>query len=471
MYRLPYQAKKNKLTSTNIEDPVIKMKNNIILLVLIFMALTTAAQFSVNANKHFLLKNGKPFFWLGDTAWELFHRLNREGADRYLKKRSEQGFTIIQAVVLAELDGLHEPNAYGETPLVNDDPAKPNEKYFEHIDYIINKADDYGVTIGLLPTWGDKLNKDGWGKGPEIFNEQNAAVYASWLANRYKNKTNVIWILGGDRNPRNEKDVAVWRSMGYAIQKVTNNKAIISYHPQPSSLGSAEWFHNEPWLSFNMFQNGHCRDAAVYDKIEKVYGMQPVKPVMDAEPIYEDHPVCFNAKDLGTSSAYDVRKFAYLDLFAGAFGHTYGCHDIWQMYSPKQDGINSPRIYWYDALDLPGANQMTYVRKLLESHPVLDRMPDQSLVQENNYAPAERVQATRGIDYAFVYTASGKSFTVAMNKIKGDSLQTYWYNPRNGKTKDVGTFANTGTKKFDPPTKGYGQDWILVIDDYSKRYQ
>jgi len=447
------------------------MKNKIILLVLMFMALTTGAQFTVSPDRHFLLKNGKPFFWLGDTAWELFHRLNREEADRYLKKRSEQGFTIIQAVVLAELDGLHEPNAYGETPLVNDDPAKPNEKYFEHVDYIINKADDYGINIGLLPTWGDKLNKDGWGKGPEIFNEQNAAVYASWLANRYKNKTNVIWILGGDRNPRNEKDVAVWRSMGYAIQKVTNNKAIISYHPQPSSLGSAEWFHNEPWLSFNMFQNGHCRDAAVYDKIEKVYGMQPVKPVMDAEPIYEDHPVCFNAKDLGISSAYDVRKFAYLDLFAGAFGHTYGCHDIWQMYSPKREGINSPRMYWYDALDLPGANQMTYVRKLLESHPVLDRMPDQSLVQENNYAPSERVQATRGGDYAFIYSVAGKAFTVAMNKIKGDSLQTYWYNPRNGKTKDVGTFANTGTKKFDPPTKGYGQDWILVIDDYSKRYR
>jgi|SRR5215207_1524242 len=135
------------------------MKNKIILLVLMFMALTTGAQFTVSPDRHFLLKNGKPFFWLGDTAWELFHRLNREEADRYLKKRSEQGFTIIQAVVLAELDGLHEPNAYGETPLVNDDPAKPNEKYFEHVDYIINKADDYGINIGLLPTWGDKLKK------------------------------------------------------------------------------------------------------------------------------------------------------------------------------------------------------------------------------------------------------------------------------------------------------------------------
>src|ERR1700704_3056378 len=93
------------------------------------------AQFSISSNHRYLLKDGKFFFWLGDTAWELFHRLTREEADQYLKRRSEQGFTVIQAVVLAEFDGLHTPNAYGEIPLINDDPAKPNEKYLEHVDY------------------------------------------------------------------------------------------------------------------------------------------------------------------------------------------------------------------------------------------------------------------------------------------------------------------------------------------------
>lgn len=428
------------------------------------------AQFSVSDNGRYLLKNGKPFFWLGDTAWELFHRLDQEEADRYLKRRSEQGFTVIQAVALAELDGLHTPNAYGETPLVNDDPTKPNEKYFEHVDYIINKADEYGINIGLLPTWGDKIFKDRWGAGPEIFNEANAAVYATWLANRYKAKNNIVWILGGDRNPRNERDVAIWNAMGAAIQKVMNNKAVISYHPQPNATGSAQWFHQQPWLSFNMFQNGHCRDVAIYDKISTVYNMKPTKPVMDAEPLYEDHPVCFNAKDLGTSSAYDVRKYAYLDLFAGAHGHTYGCHDIWQMYSEKAEGINGPHMYWHQALELPAANQMVFVKKLMLSHPLLERVPDQSLVIESNLTPAERIQATRGNDYLFVYTAAGKPFTVTMGKIKGDRLNAYWYDPRNGQSKDIGGVENKGTKKFDPPSTGYGQDWVLVLDDAAKQY-
>ncbi|HKZ66596.1 MAG TPA: DUF4038 domain-containing protein, partial [Chitinophagaceae bacterium] len=327
---------------------------------------TVTAQFSVSSNQRYLLKEGKPFFWLGDTGWELFHRLNREETDRYLKRRSEQGFTVIQAVVLAEMDGLHAGNAYGETPLTNDDPAKPNEKYFEHVDYIIDKAAAYNLNIGLLPTWGDKIFKDKWGKGPEIFNEQNAAIYGGWLANRYKSKANIIWILGGDRNPRHDADIAIWRSMGNAIKKATSGKAIITYHPQPNQFGSAEWFHKEKWLDFNAFQTGHCRNTAVYDKIQAVYTMQPIKPVMDAEPIYEDHPVCFNVKDLGTSSAYDVRKAAYLDLFSGAFGHTYGCHDIWQMYSAKNEPVNGPRLYWPEAMELPGANQMIHVRKLIE---------------------------------------------------------------------------------------------------------
>ncbi|MFA6088008.1 glycoside hydrolase family 140 protein [Mucilaginibacter sp.] len=447
------------------------MKRSTLFVLFIMLTQIALAQFSVSTNKHYILKAGKPFFWLGDTAWELFHRLNREEADRYLKNRSEKGFTVIQAVALAEMDGIKTPNPYGDTPLIDDNPEKPNEKYFQHVDYIIDKANEYGINIGFLPTWGDKLNTDNWGKGPEIFNEKNAAVYATWLAKRYKNRTNIIWILGGDRQPRGEKDIAVWRAMGKVIMKVTDNKAIITYHCQPNQLGSAEWFRNEEWFTFNMFQTGHCRDNPTYDKINASYNATPVKPTIDGEPIYEDHPVCFNVSDMGTSSPYDVRKSAYLDLFAGAFGHTYGCHDIWQMYSPRYEPLNGPHFYWYDALDLPGATQMQFVRRLMESHPMPDRVPDQSIILESNNTPAERIQATRGDGYIFVYTAQGKPFTVIAGKIKATNLNAYWYDPRNGKTKDAGIVSNTKNNKFNPPKNGYGQDWILILDDTAKQYK
>lgn len=448
---------------------------SILLFFICLSSLLSEAQLQISSNKRFLqTAEGKPFFWLGDTAWELFHRLTREEAEMYLKNRADKGFTVIQAVVLAELDGLHDPNAYGEIPLENDDPTKPREAYFQHVDFIIRKANDLGLQIGLLPTWGDKLSKERWGAGPEIFTVENAKVYGRWIGNRYKNQKNVIWILGGDRNPRNENDVAIWRAMADGIAEGVggHDKALMTFHPQPNNLedgGSSKWFHNDAWLDFNMFQTGHCRENNIWDRMELVYNLKPVKPVLDGEPLYEDHPVCFNAKDLGTSSPYDVRKHAYIDVFAGAFGHTYGCHDIWQMFAPNRTPINGPHFPWYVALDLPGASQMKFLRSLIESRPMFDRVPDQSLIT-NSLGANDRIQATRGNDYLFVYSTEGKKFMVNTDKISGKEINAYWLSPRNGEVKELGKMSKKGQQEFTPPTSGYGQDWVLVVDDASRSY-
>ena len=87
----------------------------------------------VSSNRRFLVKDdGTPFFWLGDTAWELFHRCDRDEVAHYLENRRQKGFNVIQAVVLAEEDGLNTPNALGYCPLINNDPTQPNEAYFAH---------------------------------------------------------------------------------------------------------------------------------------------------------------------------------------------------------------------------------------------------------------------------------------------------------------------------------------------------
>jgi hypothetical protein len=191
---------------------------------------------------------------------------------------------------------------------------------------------------------------------------------------------------------------------------------------------------------------------------------------LDGEPLYEDHPVCFNAKDLGTSSAYDVRKLAWLNVFAGAFGHTYGCHDIWQMYAPNREPVNGPHFPWYIAIDLPGAGQLKYLRNLVESRPMFERVPDQSLITDALNAN-NRIQATRGQDYILVYSSQGNKFTVNTGKISGKELTAHWYNPKNGELKEAGKFQKKGSQEFTPPSTGYGHDWVLIIDDVSKNYK
>src|SRR4051794_10182988 len=123
----------------------------------------------VSENHRYLVtEDGRPFFYLGDTAWELFHRLNREQAEKYLCDRAEKQFTVVQAVALAEFDGIREPNAYGDRPLTDEDPTNPNDAYFKHVDFVVDKAAELGLYVGLLPAWGDKWNQ-GKGAGPEVF--------------------------------------------------------------------------------------------------------------------------------------------------------------------------------------------------------------------------------------------------------------------------------------------------------------
>lgn len=427
----------------------------------------------VSANKRFLVKaNGQPFFYLGDTAWELFHRLNREEAGTYLEDRANKGFTVIQAVVLAELNGLRDPNPYGHLPLINEDPRQPQEAYFQHVDDIVNKAAALGLYIGMLPTWGDKVFRDSWGTGPEIFQPENARAFGAYLGKRYRDKP-IIWILGGDRLPRHQQDVDLWRSMAAGIIAGAGGEAgkvLMTFHPQPKKDGgSSTWFHQDEWLDFNMFQTGHCRNVAVYDKITHDYQLPLTKPTMDGEPIYEDHPVCFNAKENGYSAAWDVRRAAYLALFAGAHGHTYGAHAVWQMNKVSGKNINGPLGPWHQALHLPGSGQMSHVRALMESRPMLNRIPDQTLVAEA-HGEGERIQATRGKDYAFIYSTAGLPIRVHMGRISGKKVQAAWFDPRTGYSFSIGTFKNRGTQLFTPPSQGRDNDWVLLLDDANKNY-
>jgi hypothetical protein len=430
----------------------------------------THGKLKVSENNRFLVfEDGTPFFYLGDTGWELLHRLNNEETEKYLENRRAKGFTVIQTVILAELDGLNTPNAEGNKPLIDNDPLKPNEPYFEHVDRVIKKAAEKGIFIGLLPTWGDKVDIK-WGKGPVIFNSDNAFKYGQWLGNRYKNFPNIIWINGGDRDGGGN-NFPVWNAIGQGIKSVDKNH-LMTFHPW-GEHSSSEWFHNSNWLDFNMCQTGHGqRSYAIYKMIIlNDYNLTPAKPCFDGEPRYEDHPVGWNPDVLGWFNDADIRQALYWDLFSGGFGHTYGCHPIWQMLAPGRDPVGLARHNWYDDLDLPGAWNLINARRLIESRPFLSRVPDQSLIVPSYYPETDYVVATHGDGYAFVYFPTGWSAEINLNKIGAKSINVFWFNPRNGDSELLETIPGSGTKKFTPPTNGRGNDWVLVLDDASKNFK
>ncbi len=376
---------------------------------------------------------------------------------------------MIQAVALAELDGLNTPNAEGQRPLIDNDPLKPNEAYFQHVDWVIRKAAEKGIFIGLLPTWGDKVDKR-WGTGPVIFNKENAFSYGQWIGNRYKGFPNIIWINGGDRDGGGENK-PVWEAIANGIKSVDKNH-LMTFHPW-GERSSSEWFHDSPWLDFNMCQTGHGqRSYSIYKRIVvRDYNLKPAKPCFDGEPRYEDHPVGWNPDVLGWFNDADIRQAIYWNLFSGAFGHTYGCHPIWQMKTPGREAVGLARNNWYDVLDLPGAWDLIHARRLIESRPFLSRIPDQSIIAPGYFPETDFTVATRGDGYAFVYFPTGWSADIILDKIGGTEINASWYDPRTGELKPVGKFPGKSTQKFTPPSNGRGNDWILILDDATRGFK
>jgi hypothetical protein len=431
----------------------------------------------VSANAHYFAKSdGTPFFWQADTAWGIFNHATPADVDAYLDDRKAKGFNVIQGVI-ALWDYTRHTNCDGQLPFVNRDLGQINEAYFTNVDSILDKVQAHGMYMAVLPYWhknaGDRLSTNGI---PE-----KMQAYCKFLAQRYAKK-NIFWILGGDSTAEGEA--------GEKIQYITEleaqgliegakaagvDKIMISYHPT-GEQSSSFWFHDRPWLDFNSIQSGHFINTIDFQLVGDDYAKLPVKPTLDMEPGYENITDRLSGNpDARRLQAVDVRRSAYLDAFAGAAGITYGQGEVYS-FAPggRIDARWGTTMPWKEALKLPASGQVQYIRRLIESRPMLERIPDQSLIvgAVSEYA-VERVEAMRGADggYAFFYLPSGKTnVTVNTGKLSGEKLVAWWYDPRTGEANQFDNFTKADTREFTAPSNGTNDDWVLVLDDASKKF-
>ena len=438
----------------------------------------STAKIVVSSNKHYLqYDDGTPFFWLGDTGWLLFERLSREEAIKYLEDRREKGFNVIQCVLV---HSMPEVNCYGDSAFVCNDPTKPasavgssKEKhrgFWGHVDFIVDRAEQLGVYVALVPVWGSVVRGG-------FFTVQSAQSYARFLAERFRKRSNVFWINGGDT--RGDRNREIWEAIGSTLKKHDPDH-LITFHPFGRTQSST-WFQSSDWLDFNMFQSGHRR----YDQddtpkkygednwryVRDDYSKVPAKPTLDGEPSYENIPQGLHDTTQPYWNANDVRRYAYWSVFAGACGHTYGDNAVMQMYRPGDKPDYGTRKYWFESLMDTGASQMKFLKNLMLSRPYFDRVGDQGVLADSGQAKHDRVIASRGRDYLMAYSYTGHAIKVKLGRISGISVKAWWYNPRNGEASEIGVFENTGIREFDPPgVPSPGNDWILVAEDASKAY-
>lgn len=423
--------------------------------------------------------DGKPFFWLADTGWLLPERLNRDEAAYYLKRCAEAGYNVVQVQVVNAMPAF---NVYGQMALANGFDFSQADRpgvygYWNHMDYIVDEAARQGIYIGMVCIWGSLVKKG-------LMNEEQARQYGSFLAQRYKKKPNIVWILGGDI----EGDVhpEVWNALGTAIKQADKNH-LMTYHPRGRTC-SARWWNNATWLDFNMFQSGHRRygqktspapypipentEEDNWQYVDSAWSYKPLRPVIDGEPSYEGIPKGLHDANEPLWTAREVRRYAYWSVFAGACGHTYGHNNIMQFAKPGTpgayfaDGDSKP---WYRAMDDEGFNQMRHLKDLMLRLPYFDRVPDQSVIRHNG-TRYERLAATRGKDYLLVYNYTGREMTIDLNVISGREKQVWWMDAASGKLTLIGRYPSRVTTFRWHAAPGCATDGVLIAIDSTKDY-
>jgi hypothetical protein len=427
-------------------------------------------------HRYFVTADGKPFFWLGDTGWLLFSKLNRQQISAYFKQRKEQGFNVIQVMLLHSLAAT---DVYGDSALHNHNVAAPDtaagnsfihpEKYdyWDNVDYAVKEAAANDLYLALVPVWGTNVKEGG-------VTVEQAKVYAQFLAQRYKNNSNIIWMNGGDIEGTSHTEV--WNIIGETLHKY-DSQHLITFHPR-GRRQSGEWFNKQPWLNFNMVQSGHkdyAQDTLATDLhygednwryINDAYALQPAKPVLDAEPSYEGIPHGLHDSTQPYWQAADVRRYAYWSVFAGGCGFTYGHNAVMQFLRTGDTTIAySAKITWQEAMNAEGAKQMQYLYKLMSSVPFETGSPVQDLIINNHDEQYNRVAAFKGNGFAFIYIYNGNNIKVNMAALDGKRWKAYWYSPRNGSKEYINETENNGIHVFDTPGDiKNGNDWVLILE-------
>lgn len=444
--------------------------------------------------RYFVTPDGKPFPWLADTVWTMPQRLKWDDAEHLMKRRRAQGFNALQICALDPERDVEMRTPAGDPALIDGDLSRPNERYFEYLDYILNKAEEHGFYVLLLPVWGQLVVGDDWAGGvyEKTVTEDNAYEYARWIGERYKERTNVLWCLGGDRMPihKGVDYKNVWRRMAEGLAKGLTGEDVRHNEPSPvweslmityHACHEAEtglcssfsyWDDSEQWIRFIMLQSGHGLEPKNYELVRAEYERENIMPVWDGEPAYEMMPTCWSMEaDVPRHGPWMVRRRAYWSLLSGSFGHTYGHGSVWSSIGERERNILGP-ITWYEALGNEGANQMRHVRAFMESLQTMTAVPCQQILVEESRREGTletHAQAAHTGDYICVYLPSGGSATLDLTTVWEDGQVGVWYwSPASGEfsaERAQAVVLNSGCLTVSAPTEGEEQDWIVLLTD------
>ena len=425
---------------------------------------------TINPRRRGFLRDGKPFFWLGDTAWLLFSNLNDDEIDMYLANRAAKGFTVIQAT-LSHFERF--ADCEGRPAFIDGDLARPAEDspFWARVERAVRTAGRLGLVMALLPCWGSFAISG-------RLNAESAPVYGAFLARRFARYDNVLWLLGGD--VRGSVAPEAFEALAQALRSGAPGQ-LVGFHPF-GRCSSSQWFAGADWLDFHMFQSGH-RDRSqrrlnAWDDNEVsdeewmaeenyLYVFRDLerddKPTLDGEPSYEDIPHGLHDPSRPYWTDRQVRRYAWWSLLAGAAGFTYGHNAIMQFWDGASEGSFGVRQRWDVALHAPGSFQMRHLRRLMEAVDWQEGENDQALLANDSGREDARNLCLRTPSAAVIYCYGGAPFAVRLDRLPWRPVAC-WYHPKLGGFSPL-LLPQDG--RFVPPadTPEALEDWALVLLD------
>lgn len=432
----------------------------------------------LSADRRYLTtERGEPFFWFADTAWSIVWKGKPDQWRAYLDKRVEQGFSVLQVTLLPwRWEYL---DVEGNRPFHDGDPGRPNDAYFARYDQFIGIAAERGLHTCLMLIWG--------GPRPLLpavhFTTGQAVSFARYAVERFQQHP-MVWSLSGDAEYVQELDK--WNAVGAALEAADRRGHLTTNH-LPPSMNWHFLHHDAPWHDFHMLQTGHRR-GAIADLAalpQAYYRHTPVKPVVNGEPWYENHPSRDTAEFGPSFTAFEARYAFWVSLLSGStMGHTYGAQGIWNWKRPGDDEtqhVAGPAIGppWSEALLYDGAEQCAVAVRLVRALPWWQLVPTpervhlvpeidhrtqpESVHQSPPTATMAPVCATVPDRLLLAYLPAAQGQLV----VKGLAPRAWrarWIDPRSGAEHALPKAVPAVDLSYRPPAPPSTDDWVLLLD-------
>jgi Protein of unknown function (DUF4038)/Putative collagen-binding domain of a collagenase len=419
--------------------------------------------------RHLVDQDGTPLLIQGDAAWSIIAAVKREGVTTYLDDCADKGFNAILVNLLEAYFAPDPPrNLYGEAPFTAPgDFSTPNEAYFEHADLVIGEAARRNILIFLCPTYLGHRSPHAYGAQygygiPEGWYDEVIAngvdgcrEFGRFLGRRYGRFDNIVWMLGGDRDPGDT--LPHMRAMAEGIQEA-DVRHVFSAHVQPEATSRVE-YADETWLSIDFTYSYQILHWALL----RDYLRTPVRPNIMIESTYEfDH----NASDL------QIRRQAYWPLLCGATGQFMGALGLFDFASG-----------WEQLLESSGRKAQAHLGSLIRGRrwwelvPDLSRAKDYASWHDDSLRPliSSGVGELRGLDFAsaartpdglfaMAYLPTPRQITFDLTQMSGPLIEATWFDPITGAVRPAGLWGVDRQAPFTSPT---AQDWVLILESTS----